>query len=467
MGGKLRPALGISPRRLIEGDDDMGKHEDKDKAEEQRIIENNGHRPGRDPPRIPAANTATPMTRSKTTRAGGHGDVTMTAPPVWAELVDELAIEGVPGKPWQAAFLAVPREVFIPEVIWRCAGDDLVPLRRGDQPAEWLQRVYGPHYIITQVADGAPAGPGGRGRVVTSSASRPDIVALMLAAGHLEPGMRVLEIGTGTGYTAALLAHRLGARNVTTIEVDPDLAARARAALGHVGYGEVTVITGDGARGDPNRAPFDRVLSTAAAPRVPYPWVTQTRPAGLGVTPWSSAYEPAGLLSLTVGPDGTATGGLVNTTISFMPLRDQRITRTTAADLVRDTDTAELSTTDLHARHLCTDDASFAIGFQVPGCHWEYQPTTGDDDRWAVWFLDPATRSWARFDYQPTTQRWPVHQFGPRRLFDEVTAAYHQWNHAGGPPATHLRLTITQHGQQLDLTNTPRSTAGPAEMGCR
>jgi protein-L-isoaspartate(D-aspartate) O-methyltransferase len=214
-----------------------------------------------------------------------------------------------------------------------------VPLRRDDEPAEWLARAYGPRYVITQVDDGAPAGPDGRGQVPTSSASRPDIVAAMLAAGNLERGMRVLEVGTGTGYTAALLAHYLGARNVTSIEVDPDLAARARTALERAGYGEITVITGNGARGDPGRAPFDRVLSTVAAPRVPYAWVAQTQPGGLVVTPWGSAYKPAGLLSLTVQPDGTATGSPVNTTISFMPLRDQRTTRAAVADLVRDTDT--------------------------------------------------------------------------------------------------------------------------------
>jgi protein-L-isoaspartate O-methyltransferase len=75
----------------------------------------------------------------------------------------------------------------------------------------------------------------------------------MLDAGRVEPGMRVLEIGTGTGYTAALLAHQLGAHNVTTIEIDPDLAARARAALATAGYGEVTVICGDGGAGLPRR----------------------------------------------------------------------------------------------------------------------------------------------------------------------------------------------------------------------
>lgn len=388
--------------------------------------------------------------------------MTATAAPLWTGLVDGLTEQGVLSKQWRAAFLAVPREVFIPEVIWRYAGDDLVPLRRVEEPQEWLRRAYGPRYVVTQVDDGAPAGPEGRGRVATSSASRPDIVALMLDAGRVEPGMQVLEIGTGTGYTAALLAHRLGARNVTTIEIDPTLAARARAALATAGYGDVRVITGDGARGYPAEAPFDRVLSTAAAPRVPYAWVAQTRPGGLVVTPWGSAYDPAGLLSLTVDADATATGGLVNTTISFMELRDQRIHRAAITDLVRDTDTPERSDTDLHASHLCNDDdAPFAIGLQVPSCHWEYKPTTGDDDRWSVWFLDPGSRSWARFDHQPGLRRWPVYQFGPRRLFDEVTAAYHRWDHAGRPPITQWRFMITSDGQRVELGDREK----PGEAG--
>lgn len=192
--------------------------------------------------------------------------------------MEGLAEQGVLDESWRAAFLAVPREVFIPDVIWRYAGHDLVPLRRCEQPAEWLARAYRPRYVVSQVDDGSPAGLEGRRRVATSSASRPDIVALMPAAGRVQPGMRVLEIGTDTGYTAALLAERLGAHHMTTIEVDPQLAARARTALERAGYDEVEVITGDGAQG--GQAPFDRVLSTMAVSQVPYSWVAQTRPVG-------------------------------------------------------------------------------------------------------------------------------------------------------------------------------------------
>lgn len=103
------------------------------------------------------------------------------------------------------------------------------------------------------------------------------------------------------------------------------------------------------------------------------------------VTPWNSACEPAGLLSLTVGAEGAATGGLVNTTMSFMPLREQRIARPTVADVVRESDTPDLSYTELHPSHLCNgDDAPFAIALEVPGCHREYEPARGDDGYWCV-----------------------------------------------------------------------------------
>ncbi len=188
-------------------------------------------------------------------------------------MVDDLTAAGVLIPEWAETFRSVPRHAFIPETIWQYRGDELMPLRRGDDPERWLQLAYGPDHVVTQVDDGYPLGPGLIGRQVTSSAPRPDIIALMLAALDVEPGMTVCEIGTGTGYNAALLAEHLGHDKVTTIEVDPRVAAQARLALARAGYGAVRVITGDGAQGYPPRAPYDRVLATAAAPLVPFEWV--------------------------------------------------------------------------------------------------------------------------------------------------------------------------------------------------
>lgn len=89
----------------------------------------------------------------------------------------------------------------------------------------------------------------------TSSASKPDLVLSMLAALDVHDGHTVLEIGTGSGYNAALLAARLGAPSVTTVEIDPGLATSARAALVASGF-PVTVLTGDGTQGYPANAPM-------------------------------------------------------------------------------------------------------------------------------------------------------------------------------------------------------------------
>jgi protein-L-isoaspartate(D-aspartate) O-methyltransferase len=131
----------------------------------------------------------------------------------------------------------------------------------------------------------------------------------MLAVLDAQPGMQVCEIGTGTGYHAALLAHRLGIRNVTSIEIDPAFAEQARRVLTATGY-PVTVIAGNGAEGYPPRAPYDRMISTTAVPQAPYAWVAQTCPGGKIVTPWDAAHYSGGLLQLTVRADGTAEGGI-------------------------------------------------------------------------------------------------------------------------------------------------------------
>jgi protein-L-isoaspartate O-methyltransferase len=144
----------------------------------------------------------------------------------------------------------VPRHEFIPDTVWREDEDcddinDLIPLRRENDPATWLQLAYADQAVITQVDDGEPVGPGLSGHDISSSVSMPTMVARMLTELEVEPGMIVCEIGTG--YNAALLATRLGAHQVTTIEVDPRIAGRAKHALVTTGFGGVAVVTGDGA----------------------------------------------------------------------------------------------------------------------------------------------------------------------------------------------------------------------------
>jgi protein-L-isoaspartate(D-aspartate) O-methyltransferase len=131
--------------------------------------------------------------------------------------------------------------------------------------------------------------------------SQPYIVALMTETLQVEPGQRVLEVGTGSGYQACVLG-RLGA-DVYTIEIVEPLARQAESAIAAVGCGKVQVRAGDGYRGWPEAAPFDRIMVTAAAPRVPEPLVQQLKEGGRLVLPVG---EPAGeqYLRVLVKKDG-------------------------------------------------------------------------------------------------------------------------------------------------------------------
>lgn len=116
----------------------------------------------------------------------------------------------------------------------------------------------------------------------------PELIARMLSGLRLAPGMRVLEIGTGSGYNAALLGALVGpAGTVVSVEIDPAVAANARRRLDEAGTDNVKIITGDGAAGHAPVAPYDRIIATCKAPngRVPCAWAEQLAPGGLLAVP--------------------------------------------------------------------------------------------------------------------------------------------------------------------------------------
>lgn len=330
----------------------------------------------------------------------------------------------------------------------------MLPVHRHDDPDRWLELTYGDDAVITQIDDGHPRGPGLAGAMQTSSASAPDIVAAMLAALDAHPGHRVLEIGTGTGYNAALLAHRLGAEHITSIEVDPDVAAQARKALSETGYGDVRAITGDGVLGYRPGAPYNRIIATAAVHSIPSPWVAQTRPGGRILLPWATSYTGA-LVALTVDEHGAANGSIVGES-SFMWLRDQRQRRGPVGDVVgKDEDRAATHLTQLHPHSVAGDKgARFAIGQRLHQCQWRYWPFDEETGTGVFWLLDFASRSWAKlthFTPDASDDEFPVHQYGPRRLWDEVEIAHQWWVDQGKPDADRWRFTVTPEGQWIEL----------------
>jgi protein-L-isoaspartate(D-aspartate) O-methyltransferase len=159
------------------------------------------------------------------------------------------------------------------------------PVDRASDPQGWLDYAYADDSVITQLHDGAASSE--HGYPISSSCSMPAVVFTMLSHLDIHLGQRVLEIGTGTGWNAALLAHRVGDDQVVSVEVDPALADAARRNLTRAGRTPL-VITGDGAGGYPPAAPYDRVIATCSVQTVPYPWVAQARPGGVILTPWGA-----------------------------------------------------------------------------------------------------------------------------------------------------------------------------------
>ena len=155
--------------------------------------------------------------------------------------------------------------------------------------------------------------PIGHGQTI----SQPFIVALMTELLDLEPDDKVLEVGTGSGYQAAVLAEL--AREVCSIEVIPELARGAAAALASEGYTSVLLRTGNGALGWPEQAPFDAIIVTAAGPEIPPALIEQLRPSGRMVMPVGPHHGDQDLILLTKNAAGNVTRRSV-LQVAFVPL---------------------------------------------------------------------------------------------------------------------------------------------------
>ncbi|WP_353942615.1 methyltransferase domain-containing protein [Streptomyces sp. HUAS MG91] len=245
-------------------------------------------------------------------RVGGASGLAGLAGRARAGLVREIARTGVwdADPRWRDAFEQVPRHLFVPyyfvgapgghERLW---GEDPDPVRR----ERWLRGAYADQPLATRLRDGE----------LVSSSSQPSLMARMLADLDVRDGHRVLEIGAGTGYNAALLAHRLGDEAVTTVDLDPEITESARAHLAAAGY-RPAVVTGDGARGCAERAPFDRIVATCALRAVPVGWLGQCRSGARILAPVAT-----GLLELDVRDAGFAQGRFLATPAYFVAVRGE------------------------------------------------------------------------------------------------------------------------------------------------
>ncbi|MFI0822427.1 ATP-grasp peptide maturase system methyltransferase [Streptomyces sp. NPDC021098] len=364
--------------------------------------------------------------------------------PERSALADRLQGAGVLAHPkWRAAVEAVPRELFLrPGVFLPTDDGRWRPVTTlGSVPEEWSRIAYRDESLVTQLdghltadqaADSVPGVP-------TSSSTTPVTVVGMIEALDVEDGHTVLEIGTGTGYSTALMCHRLGEDNVTTVEVDPGVAARADAALEAAGYSTWTV-TGDGLLGHPRRAPYDRVIATCAVRRIPHTWVRQTRPGGIilaTLAPGSWAYG-TGLAKVTVNDDGTAEGRITGEA-SFMQARSQAAVplagdlsaRTAYADSERE---AKVPPTLLEEWM-----PAFLAQLAAPGA--QLVRAARADGTQQLYVFDADRESFAAFTGEGSG--WTVRQGGPVALWDDIERTLIAWQEAGRPDISTMRLRVT------------------------
>lgn len=340
-----------------------------------------------------------------------------------AELADHLLGTGVlRDSKWLKAFRAVPRHEFLPRFYRQLHDGDWEPVTAANPG--WLELVYTDRVWVTQF-DGDDTVTGG---TPTCSSSMPAIMAIMLEALDVHTGQSVLEVGTGTGYNAALLCHAVGADRVTTVDVDPHLSERARQRLHRNGF-TPTCVTGDGAAGYAAGAPYDRVLATCSVTTVPPAWLEQTRPGGLVVT---TLHRPigAGLVRIVSNGDGTGEGEVLVEDGRFMPLRAHARKPAIAGKGPFERRKTSLPMTTV------VDPASpfeFFAGVALPDV------VAGHD-----WLGHP-DGSWVHHHGSH------VDQGGPRRLWDLAEEAVDEWEELGKPRRHHFGVTIGHDAQFLTL----------------
>jgi protein-L-isoaspartate(D-aspartate) O-methyltransferase len=369
---------------------------------------------------------------------------------------------------WREALRAVPRHLFLPSralAVPDVRGGRAYPIDREARGDEWWAAVYSDTSVITQIDDGAGDPATGEGSRYTSSSSAPGIVCQFLELLAPLDGHRVLEIGTGTGWTAGLLSHRLGAENVTTIEVDRALAEIAEKNLVAAGVAP-RVIVGDGALGYPAGAPYDRVHAACAVSSVPYPWVQQCRPGGRIVLPYTPGFGHGHKVLLEVVGDGTAVGRFVGAA-GYMMMRAHRHPIGALSSFLHDEADAVRTTTRMDPRTVAQGGpgADLAVATLVPGVRRFFGKEDGGSGEETLWLLEtrPDARtngSWAVAGYAPDRDEYEVEQFGPRRLWDEVVDAYIRWLGWGMPERDRFGLTVSADGQRVWL-DSPEHVLSP------
>jgi protein-L-isoaspartate(D-aspartate) O-methyltransferase len=343
------------------------------------------------------------------------------------------------------SFLCIPREAFVPyfyeqetagpSMAWKLVCADNISRE------DYLAAVYRNQSLVTKLDEG---------RRPVSSSSQPTVMARMLEALDVQPGQRVLEIGTGSGYNAALLAILTGeASRVMTIERGAELGATAREALERVLGSGVTVIIGDGMTGWPRGAPYDRIIATASAPTLPMAWVEQLRPNGKLVMDLQGTLASGFLVVEKSARE--VSGHFLPEPLHFMPLETEAIS-------VPQTKLASLLQQGCQATFTLEDDAAFPdalfdpafrwfVQWRILGCQVSKRKQTQRDTGaviHSILAVEPKNRALVRFQRQQEEVKWRGEVYGSVQFWQELQQAYETFQVLGEPDRQQYRLIFEE-----------------------
>ncbi len=367
------------------------------------------------------------------------------------QMVESLLQAGALQAPALAqAFLRIPREAFVPyfyeqeatspTMVWKLVCADEVC------PEDYLAAVYRNQGLVTKID--ARHWP-------VSSSSQPAVMAKMLEALDVQPGHRVLEIGTGSGYNAALLATLTGeASQVVTIERDAELAATARNALERVLGPGVTVIVGDGIMGWQPGAPYDHIIATASAATLPMAWVEQLRSGGTLVMDLQGTLA-SGFLVVEKTATGVS-GHFLQEPLHFMPLETEVIR-------VPQTNLTSLLQQGCQATFLLEHDAVFPetlfnpafrwfVQWCLPGCQVSRRKQLQRDTTSAIHsilVIEPRSQALVRFQRHQEEVGWRGEVYGSAQIWQELQLAYETFHALGEPGQQRYQFVAEQEGPAL------------------
>ncbi|WP_190122529.1 methyltransferase domain-containing protein [Streptomyces inusitatus] len=349
-----------------------------------------------------------------------------------------------PDSRWLGAVAGVPRHELVPRW-WERDGDGGWRLRNGaDDPGGWMEAAYTDRSLITRVgtlhADHAEAGDRPEG-LPTSSATLPSLVVRMLRHGRLGDGLDLLDLGTGAGGLTAYAARRLGARHVTSLDVDPYLTSAAADRLAPMGL-RPRFLALDATEEIPGT--YDRIIATVGMP------------PGPGLRPMLGALREGGRLVTTIArttmiltgwrqPDGAVVGRIERDWAGFMLTRSGNDYPPALAGLFALAREADGERTGTGRYPVVNVDDAWEVRSMLevttPGIETDYE----NSGRTRTAYLVHPDGSWARASAERT--RPPtVHQSGPQRLWDTVERIRTWLLSEGGLPLYGADARVTPDG---------------------